>query len=169
MKKIKILSLFLVIVLTLAMFAGCGKKDKAENVDPQKETVVQDDSTSTSTSETTTPTTPAATQTLEDFIKSNPTTMQQVKDSTGGDENMTVDIQGNTVIYTYDFSNMDGVDKATAMTMKEQLDSALEQYGSTFSGLCSTLEGATQIKGIKILVKYTYGDEVISQGEFEAK
>ena len=167
MKKIKVLSLFLVIVLTLAMFAGCGKKDKVDNSDSQQqETVVQDDSLNNS--ESTTSTTETS-QTLESFLKSNEDYMKQVKNSVS-DENMTVDIQGNTVVYVYDFSKMEGVDKdtATSSAMKEQLDSALDQYSSTFSGLCSTLEGATKIDGIKILVKYVYGDTVISEKEFAA-
>lgn len=147
MKKIKVLSLFLVIVLTLAMFAGCGKKDKVDNSE-----------STTSTTETS--------QTLESFLKSNNNYMKQVENS--GDENMTVDIKGNTIVYIYDFSKMEGIDEATATSMKENLDNALDQYGSTFSGLCDTLESATKIDGIKILVKYVYKDVVISEKEFEA-
>ena len=167
MKNIsKILCIALIAMLTLALFSGCGKKAEQSPADTQDNAVVQDDSANTSESSIPEPAT--SSQTLEDFLQSNPSTMEQVKNS--GDEHMKIDVQGNNLIYVYDLSTMDGVDKDTALssTMKEQLDSALESYSSNFSGLCDMLEGATEIKGIKILVKYTYGDTIISEKEFSA-
>lgn len=164
MKNIsKILCIALMAMLTLAMFSGCGKKDE-QPADTQDTAVVQEDTTSTS--ENSTPT--SSSETLEGFLQKNPTTMEQVKNS--GDEHMTVDVKENTIIYVYDLSTMDGVTEEAALSndMKEKLDSALDQYSSTFSGLCDTLESATDIHGIKILVKYTYGSEVISEKEFAA-
>lgn len=164
MKNIsKILCIALMAILTLAMFSGCGKKNE-QSTDTQDNAVVQEDATDTSESSTSAP----SSETLEGFLQKNPTTMEQVKNS--GDEHMTVDVKENSIIYVYDLSTMDGITKDTALSndMKEKLDNALDQYGSTFSGLCDTLESATDIKGIKILVKYTYGDTVISEKEFEA-
>lgn len=164
MKNIsKILCIALMAMLTLAMFAGCGKKDE-QPVDTQDNAVVQEDATSTSENSTPAP----SSETLEGFLQKNPTTMEQVKNS--GDEHMTVNVKENSIIYVYDLSTMDGVteDAALSNDMKEKLDSALNQYSSTFSGLCNTLESATDIHGIKILVKYTYGSKVISEKEFTA-
>jgi len=164
MKNIsKILCIALMAMLTLAMFSGCGKKDE-QPADTQDNAVVQEDATSTS--ENSTPA--SSSETLEGFLQKNPTTMEQVKNS--GDEHMTVDVKENSIIYVYDLSTMDGVteDAALSNDMKEKLDSALDQYSSTFSGLCDTLESATDIHGIKILVKYTYGSKVISEKEFAA-
>lgn len=169
MKKIKVLSLFLVIVLILAMFAGCGKKDDSSansSSSDSSQSISQDVDDSSNTNNVTED---VAQETLESYMNSNPTVMEQAKSSV--DENMTVSVSGNTLTYVYDFSKMEGIDKDTALsnTMKDSLDSTLDSYSSTFSSLCSTLESATKIKGIKILVKYTYGDDVISQKEFEAK
>lgn len=164
MKNIsKILCIALMAMLTLAMFAGCGKKDE-QPADTQDNAVVQEDATNTSENSTPAP----SSETLEGFLQKNPTTMEQVKNS--GDEHMTVDVKENSIIYVYDLSTMDGVteDAALSNDMKEKLDSALDQYSSTFSGLCDTLESATDIHGIKILVKYTYGSKVISEKEFTA-
>ena len=167
MKNIsKILCIALMAILTLAMFSGCGKKDE-QPADTQDNAVVQDDSANTSESSIPEPTT-SSSQTLEEFLKANPATMEQVKNS--GDEHMKIEVKENNLIYVYDVSTMDGMTKDIALSndMKEKLDSALESYSSSFSGLCDMLESATEIKGIKILVKYTYGDTVISEKEFEA-
>ena len=108
-------------------------------------------------------------QTLEEYIKNDSESMEQVQnaaDSAG----LNVEFKENDVIYTYDLSTIDGVteDIVKSDVMKEQLSSALDSTADTFSGLCKQLEEQSKIEGIKIVVEYKYGDEIIVTKTFNS-
>ena len=165
MKQIsKFLCVALIAALSLTMLASCGKKEVKEEQTTTEKVETQEDNTSTSNSVT-----PSSYATLEDYINSDSNVKQQVE-STANNSNMTIEVKGNTLIYTYDVANMN-VDKDTALSseMKTNLESSLDQMSSTFSSLCKQLESATKLDGVSIVVKYVHGSDVISEREFTAE
>ena len=168
MKKIsKFLCVALIATLSLTMLASCGKKEVKEEQTPTEKVETQEDNTSTSnTTSNSAPT--SQYNTLEDYINSDANVKQQVE-STANNSNMTIEVKGNTLTYTYDVANMN-VDKDTALSseMKTNLESSLDQMSSTFSSLCKQLENATKLDGVSIVVKYVHGSDIIVEREFTA-
>ena len=105
-------------------------------------------------------------ETIESLLSSDPTVSDKVKNAAG--EDMTVDIKGNTITYTYDISNLDGVTEELAKSdeMKESFASALEGAEETFSDLCAQVEDGSGISGVKIIVRYTYKGELLAERTF---
>ena len=52
--------------------------------------------------------------------------------------------------------------------MKKELDSALENASDSFASLCKDLTDQSKINGIRIIVNYTYGDELIVSKTFNS-
>ena len=136
MKKIRFISLLLVIAMIGALFlTGCGKKTK----------------------------------TLEQYIASDADLASEIEDieaSSGCD----ITITGNDLIYTYNYTEADGMSLELAQNaeLQQQLDAALEAYASTFSGVCADIEEETGISGIRCIVNYTFGDYVIATKTFDS-
>ena len=108
-------------------------------------------------------------KTLEQYVKDDPEVSQQIQDMATS-SGLSVEFNGNDVIYTYDFATVGNIseDAVTSQAVYDQLDSALTQASGTFSGLCQQLEEETKISGIRMIVNYTYGDKVIISKTFNA-
>ena len=52
--------------------------------------------------------------------------------------------------------------------MVESLQKALDNAGPTFGGIAKTLEDATKISGIKVIVNYTYNGETMATQTFDS-
>ena len=101
--------------------------------------------------------------TLEEYIASDSTAQEQIDSlSTGG---MDVDITGNTLTYTYTYSQT--FDDDTVNQIKPQIENIMSSQGSTFESISKTLEEESGIEGITVKVVYLdgAGTELYS-GEF---
>lgn len=89
--------------------------------------------------------------TLEEYIESD-TEAQQAIDSlsTSG---MTVDVEGNTLTYTYAYDQT--FDQATIDLMVVEMEKAMNSMSSTFESVGDTLEEGSGIDGITVKVIYT--------------
>ncbi len=98
-------------------------------------------------------------ETLEDYVNSNEEVQEQIDSLTSasaGGSGMTVEINGNTVEYIYQYSQT--FDEATAEQMKAQFESYMDSVSSTFTGIGDTLEEESGISGITVKVSYLNGD-----------
>lgn len=100
-------------------------------------------------------------ETLEDFVNSNTEAKEQIDSlSTNG---MTIDISGNTLTYTYAYSQTFEPDMAELMG--DQLEEAMSSMDSTFESVADTLEEESGIEGITVKVVYedAAGTELYSE------
>ena len=102
------------------------------------------------------------TMTLEKYVQDNPDVQQSI-DSAMTDSNVLVEIKENDISYTFDLSKMEGYSEELAKSeeINSALDQALGAAGSTFGGICKSLEESTEITGITTTVNYTWVDEVL--------
>ena len=107
--------------------------------------------------------------TLEEYAVSNPDVQKSIDEATS-DSDVEVDIKGNDVIYSYELSKMEGYteDVATDPDVIENLQKALDNAGPTFGGIAKTLEKATGISGIRVIVRYTFDGEELATQTFDA-
>ena len=149
MKKKSIFVLLLVLALTASVFmTACSKVSKSKGG---------------SGGETAEP------ETLEQYAVSNPEVQKSIDEAMSESE-VEVEIRGNDVIYTYELSKMEGYteDVAKDPDVVENLQKALDNAGPTFGGIAKTLEDATGISGIRVIVKYTFGGEELATQTFDA-
>ena len=94
--------------------------------------------------------------------------IQESIDNAMADSNVLVEIKENSIIYTFDLSTMEGYTEELAKSdaIIEALGTALDSAGPTFGGIAKSIEEATEISGIKTVVNYTWGDELIVTKEF---
>ena len=100
--------------------------------------------------------------TLEKYVQ-NDAEVQASIDKAMADSNVVVEIKGNSIIYNFDLSTMDGYteDLAKSDAIKDALTSAIDSAGATFGGIAKSIEETTQIEGISTVVNYTWLDEVL--------
>ena len=142
MKKKSIFVLLLIMVLTSSLvMTACGKKSKGSE-EPK---------------------------TLEEYAVNNPDVQKSINEATA-DSDVEVEIKGNNVIYSFELSKMDGYteDVANDPAVVESLQKALDNAGPTFGGIAKTLEDATKISGIKVIVNYTYNGETMATQTFDS-
>lgn len=109
-------------------------------------------------------------QDLESFIKNNDEVKEEIQ-SAADTAGLSVDIKGNEVTYSYDVSGIEGIDEETIKepAMLETLQSTLDSQSESFVDLCKKLEEQTGFTGIKMIVTYTYGDEVLATQTFTSE
>lgn len=139
-KSIFVLLLIMILASSLAMTA-CGKKSKGSEKP----------------------------KTLEEYAVSNSDVQKSINEATA-DSDVEVEIKGNNVIYSFELSKMDGYteDVAKDPAVVENLQKALDNAGPTFGGIAKTLEEATGISGLKVIVNYTYNGETMATQTFDA-
>ena len=117
------------------------------------------------------------TPTLESFMNENPDVKDEIdkKVSAGETNGVAIDISGNDIIYTFDLKGMDDMTDEFAKSdeLKQNLQAALDEQSATFTGIADSLESTvsaagTEIKGVRVVVKYVYGDEELTSSVFEA-
>lgn len=143
MKTKKVFALLLVLVLTASVFmTACGKKGSGKSEKPQ---------------------------TLEEYAVKNPDVQKSIDEATSQSD-VEVEIKGNDVIYSFELSKMDGYteDVAKDPAVVENLQKALDNAGGTFGGIAKTLEDATGLSGIRVVVYYTYEGETLATQTFDS-
>ena len=111
----------------------------------------------------------AETRTLEQYAVKNPDVQKSINEATS-ESDVEVEIRGNDVIYSFELSKMEGYteDVAKDPSVVESLQKALDNAGHTFGGIARTLEKATDIKGIRVVVNYTYDGEELATQTFDS-
>lgn len=108
-------------------------------------------------------------QTLEEYAVNNPEVQKSI-DEAMADSDVEVSIKENEVVYSFELSKMEGYtdDVAKDPTVIENLQKALDNAGPTFGGIAKTLESATGLSGIQVVVIYTYDGETIATQTFDS-
>lgn len=167
MKKKVLLVLLLILALAMTMlFTGCG----GSSSDTAAPSETAEESSEAETAEEPAQTEePAAPLTFEEYAKND----SSIQDQLGVDEKsgIFVDIKGNELIFTYDYSKMDGNFTREGIVndgFKKNLEEIMTENGagSTFGNIAKTMEDASGIEGITVTVEYTWEDEVVYSQSF---
>ena len=108
-----------------------------------------------------------APETIEEYLSNQPESMEDLKQN-AEKSGLELSISGNDITYSYDISNYEDMTEDLAKSDKivEALGDALEDSADNFSELCTKLEEESNIEGIRIIVKYSYGDEELVSKTF---
>ncbi|MGN0658710.1 MAG: DUF4854 domain-containing protein [Emergencia sp.] len=96
--------------------------------------------------------------TLEEYINSDADAKEAIEsmNSSTDEGGMTVEVKGNSIIYTYQFA--DTIEADLLDDVKAQFEQYMESAGSTFENIASTMEEESGIDGITVKVIYLNGD-----------
>ncbi len=103
--------------------------------------------------------------TVEDFVNSDlmQTQLDSMKSSLD-DDTMSIELtgEGNKLIYTFTYKDLEGVDAAT---LGPALESSLENMASTFESIASSLKSAVEVDDPVVVVTYLGpdGEELCSK------
>lgn len=107
-----------------------------------------------------------APQTLEEYAANDESIMSEIEE-VSNQAGLAVKITGNDIVFTCDIKDISSdvsADIAKSETMINALSSGLEGASSTFTSICSEIEEQSKIKGIKVIVTYTYdGEDLITK------
>ena len=115
----------------------------------------------------TTQDTSPAKETFESYAEDHPEAYKSI--SRGLNENTTVTVSKNSIIYSTDVSLL-GIDAETAFsddTLQKFAD-AISMQEETMASLCKVMEEESGISGIKAYVYYTYENQLICWGSYTA-
>ncbi|MCF0141702.1 MAG: DUF4854 domain-containing protein [Mogibacterium sp.] len=105
---------------------------------------------------------------LEEFAAKNSDFQKEMSDIEEQNAGLKIAFKENTVIFTYDVSNVAGVTESTATSdaVKANLNQSLESATSTFESKVKEISEETGYDGIKIQVIYTYKDTELASKTF---
>lgn len=156
MKKNTVLILLLILTLCATMFmtacGGSSSSEPASSTDTASEEEVEEEAEE-----------PAGPANLEEYMLANPDVVASIEEGIDS-SSMTVTYEGNSIIYTYDFSiESSGLTKENFMddAVKDSLNTALDEAKAEYGGYCKDMESSTGYSPITIVVNYTWEDEVI--------
>ena len=158
MKK-RIFFPFILLVCTVLCLslAACGNKSSgsASNKEDVKDDVTEN-------------VTEAAVDTLESLIANDSDFKKSIEKSIEENEGLSIDVKGNDLIYYYDLTVISELDSELIKSeaMMAAFEEALAEQSTTFGSMCKSIEEETGITGVRILVNYTIGDEVVITGTF---
>ncbi len=106
-------------------------------------------------------------KTVESIVSSNDdvaTTIQSGADEAG----VKIDIKDNTITYSYDISNVDGI---TEEMLEDEdflktIEDSLEMQKDSLANVCLTIEEKTGIEAVNVNVFYTYKDKEVAKASF---
>lgn len=94
--------------------------------------------------------------TLEEYISNDEEAMTTLESVSSSTEGLEVDVEDNTIIYTYTYDNT--LDSSMIESVSQQLEKAIDSSESTFRSMADTLEEESGIDGITIRVIYLNND-----------
>ena len=109
--------------------------------------------------------------TLESLVASDSALQEEIALYADAYDGLTIEVEGNDFIYNYDMTLLTtGIDEETLKSeaMKSALESAMAEQKTTFGSLCKTLEDQNGLTGIRIIVNYTLGDDLLVSGTFSS-
>jgi hypothetical protein len=159
MKKKSLLILLLILTLCVSLFmTACGGSSSSDSAAPadtaeEAEEVVEETE-----------------KTLED-MNAEENFLDDITDESGEMNGVAISFEGNDVIYTYDFSNTEGVTEEAMKdpTVVNSLQEALETGASDFVDMVKELESQTGITGIRVVVNYTWADDILCTATFDSE
>jgi hypothetical protein len=106
-------------------------------------------------------------KTLETYLTKDSSVMDTISQE-AEKSGMDVSIKGNTITYICDTSDIEEMteDFAKSDDLKEALDAELSVRTDTFKKMCKDIENETNIKNIKITIKYVYKNYTITEQSF---
>lgn len=105
-------------------------------------------------------------KTLESYVNSDKDLKEKIQ-QIGEDSGLGVEIKGNDVIYTFDIETLGVTKDMVDDNLKTELEKALDTQKGTFVSVVDTLEEETEIDGIRIVINYTFQDEVLVNKIYE--
>ena len=159
MKKKSLLILLLILTLCVSLFmTACGGSSSSDSAAPadtaeEAEEVVEETE-----------------KTLED-MNAEENFLDDITDESGEMNGVAISFEGNDVIYTYDFSNTEGVTEEAMKdpTVVDSLQQALDTGTSDFVDMVKELESQTGITGIRVVVNYTWADDILCTATFDSE
>lgn len=159
MKKKSLLILLLILTLCVSLFmTACGGSSSSDSAAPadtaeEAEEVVEETE-----------------KTLED-MNAEENFLDDITDESGEMDGVAISFEGNDVIYTYDFSNTEGVTEEAMKdpTVVDSLQQALDTGTSDFVDMVKELESQTGITGIRVVVNYTWADDILCTATFDSE
>lgn len=94
--------------------------------------------------------------TLEEYISNDEEAMTTLESMSSSTEGLEVDVEDNTIIYTYTYDNT--LDSSMIESVSQQLEKTIDSSESTFRSMADTLEEESGIDGITIRVIYLNND-----------
>lgn len=94
--------------------------------------------------------------TLEEYISNDEEAMTTLESVSSSTEGLEVDVEDNTIIYTYTYDNT--LDSSMIESVSQQLEKTIDSSESTFRSMADTLEEESGIDGITIRVIYLNND-----------
>ena len=158
MKKKSLLILLLILTLCVSLFmTACGGSSSSDSAAPsdtaeEAEEVVEETE-----------------KTLED-MNAEENFLDDITDESGEMNGVAISFEGNDVIYTYDFSKTEGVTEEAMKdpTVVNSLQEALETGASDFVDMVKQLESQTGITGVRVVVNYTWEDDILCTATFDS-
>ena len=159
MKKKSLLILLLILTLCVSLFmTACGGSSSSDSATPadtaeEAEEVVEETE-----------------KTLED-MNAEENFLDDITDESGEMDGVVISFEGNDLIYTYDFSkNTDVTEEAMKdPVVVDSLQQALDTGSSDFVEMVKQLESQTGITGVRIVVNYTWGDDILCTAAFDSE
>ncbi len=102
---------------------------------------------------------------LEEYAAKNEH-VQKIIDSAMTDSNISVEIKGNDVIYTFDLNTIEDVTEDTVKDERvvENLQKALDSGAANWQSVIKTIQDETGLTGVRVIVYYQYeGETIVSQ------
>lgn len=106
--------------------------------------------------------------TLEEYVAEDAELQEQLDSLAKSQEDMTVEIKENQILYTYTMPQQ--IEEDLLEDVKAKFEETMESLGSSFESIATSCEEQTKISGITVKVTYLNNDgsEIYSQ-EYEAK
>ena len=101
-------------------------------------------------------------KTVETIVNSNDDIASTIKGA-ADDSGVKVDIQGNTITYSYDISSVDGITEEMIgdEDFVKSLETSLGAQKSSLANVCTSIKEKKKIEGVVVKVIYSYGDKEI--------
>lgn len=109
-------------------------------------------------------------ETLEDYAKENSEISDRIAETTESSD-VKISISGNDIIYTYDLAAIDGYSEEVVKNdaAVEALGDALDRSGDNFVKICGSVQDATGLSGIRVVVNYNFKDEAVVTRTFTSE
>lgn len=159
MKKKSLLILLLILTLCVSLFmTACGGSSSSDSAAPSD------------TAEEAEEAVEEAEKTLED-LDAEQGFLDNIVDESGEMDGVGVAFKGNDLIYTYDFSkNTDVTEEAMKdPVVVDSLQQALDTGSSDFVEMVKQLESQTGITGVRVVINYTWGDDILCTATFDSE
>lgn len=110
-----------------------------------------------------------ASETLERMFSENRSAFKTLLEAAKQD-GMDIDISNNDVTYTCDLSGREGITENSIKDPEtvKKLEAGISEREEDFKRTCRELQDENGIEGVRVIVRYTFGNSVIASQTFTA-